>query len=273
MQAVSPAASRWRRERATVSLFVALTCSLGMVASARGQQPEIRVERDIVYGKADRMELLLNLALPKDGKGPFPAVVCIHGGGWRAGKREDMDSMAELLARRGYVAATVSNRLVPTARFPAQIEDCKAAVRSLRANAAKYQINPDRIGEIGPSAGGHLSCLLGVTDKKDGLEGGRRVATRAVRRNWDMSEFGRIGIGFFWNEAATAPVSRRRSTALRREAILRAPRPNELAQVNHPPSELRHGEPSSEFDTTARVAASFANNASPVTRFTYPGVS
>src|SRR5262245_46578472 len=82
-----------------------------------------------------------------------------------------MDPMTELLARRGYVAATVSYRLVPTARFPAQIEDRKAAVRWLRANARKYHINPDRICAIGLSAGANLSCLLGVTDKKDGLEG------------------------------------------------------------------------------------------------------
>ena len=63
-------------------VFVALACSLGMASAAKGQESEIRVERDIVYGKADRVELQLNLALPKTGKGPFPAVVCIHGGGW-----------------------------------------------------------------------------------------------------------------------------------------------------------------------------------------------
>jgi acetyl esterase/lipase len=152
-------------------VFVALACSLGMASAAKGHEPEIRVERDIVYGKADRVELQLNLALPTKSKGPVPAVVCIHGGGWYQGQRQDLDSMSELLARRGYVAATVSYRLVPTARFPAQIEDCKAAVRWLRANARTYHINPGRIGAIGFSAGGHLSCLLGVTEKKDGLEG------------------------------------------------------------------------------------------------------
>ena len=61
-------------------VFVALACSLGMASAAKGQEPEVRVERDIVYGKAGRVELQLNLALPKKGKGPFPAVVCIHGG-------------------------------------------------------------------------------------------------------------------------------------------------------------------------------------------------
>src|SRR5262245_21438980 len=129
--------------------LVALGSFLAIPSSAEGQEPEITVERDIVYGKGDPLELRLNLARPK-GEGPFPAVVCIHGGGWYQGQRTDMEFMTELLARRGYVAATVSYRLVPKARFPAQIEDCKAAVRWLRANAAKYRVNPDRIGAIGP---------------------------------------------------------------------------------------------------------------------------
>src|SRR6516225_5806120 len=164
-------------------MFVPLACSLGMAWEAKGQEPEIRVERDIVYGKADRVELQLNLALPKTGKGRFPAVVCIHGGGWYQGLRQDMDPMTELLARRGYVVAT--------ARFPAQIEDCKAAVRWLRANARKYHINPDRIGAIGPSAGGHLSCLLGVTDKKNGLEGSGGNPELSSRVQAVVSFFGR----------------------------------------------------------------------------------
>jgi acetyl esterase/lipase len=161
-----------------------------MALAGEGQEPEIRVERDVVYGKGDRVELQLNLAIPK-GKASFPAVVCIHGGGWYQGQRQDMDFMTEVLARRGYVAATVSYRLVPNARFPAQIEDCKAAVRWLRANAAKYHINPDRIGAIGPSAGGHLACLLGVTDKKDSLEGSGGNPDHSSRVQAVVSFFGR----------------------------------------------------------------------------------
>ena len=109
-----------------------------MASRAVGQEMEIHVERDLAYAKGDEMELRLNLALTK-GKGPFSGVVCIHGGGWYQGQRQDMDFMTELLARRGYVAATVSYRLVPSARFPAQIEDCKAAVRWLRANARSFR--------------------------------------------------------------------------------------------------------------------------------------
>jgi len=98
-------------------------------------------------------------------------VVCVHGGGWKAGNRQSLEKTIETLAARGYVGVTVSYRLTPAARFPAQIEDCKAAVRWLRANAVKYHVNPERIGAVGFSAGGHLVCLLGTSDKNDGLEG------------------------------------------------------------------------------------------------------
>jgi acetyl esterase/lipase len=91
----------------TQVVFVAVTCSLATAPAAVGQEPEIRIERDIVYGKGDGVDLQLNLATP-EGEGPFPAVVCIHGGGWYQGQRQDMDFMTELLARRGYVAATVT---------------------------------------------------------------------------------------------------------------------------------------------------------------------
>jgi acetyl esterase/lipase len=172
-------------------VLVAIVCPFGMASTAKGEEAEIRVERDLVYGQADRVELQLNLALPTKSKGPFPAVVCIHGGGWYQGQRQELDSMTEMLARRGYVAATVSYRLVPTARFPAQIQDCKAAVRWIRANARKYHIDPDRIGAIGFSAGAHLCCLLGVTDKKDGLEGSGGNPQLSSRVQAVVSFFGR----------------------------------------------------------------------------------
>src|SRR5262249_13384375 len=127
--------------RSSPMVFIALACSLGMASAAQGQESEIRVERDIVYGRAGRVELQLNLALPKTGKGPFPAVVCIHGGGWYQGQRQDMDPMTELLARRGDVAPTVSYPLVPTAPLPAQIEDRQTAVRWPPGHAPQTHLN------------------------------------------------------------------------------------------------------------------------------------
>ena len=157
---------------------------------AQDAKPAVRVEKDLVYGKGGTTDLKLDLAAPKEGDGPFPVVVCIHGGGWRAGQRQDLAKTIELLAAHGYVAATVSYRLTTEAKFPAQIEDCKAAVRWLRANAAKYHVNPQRIGVVGFSAGAHLACLLGLTDKKDGLEGTGGNAEASSRVQAVVSFFG-----------------------------------------------------------------------------------
>jgi acetyl esterase/lipase len=145
--------------------------ALVLLAAAQRGPSAITVERDVVYGTAQGTPLLLDLAMPKTGNGPFPVVVFLHGGGWSEGNRQEMNHFIEGVAGLGYVGVTVEYRLVPAARFPAQIEDCKAAVRWLRANAAKYRINPERIGVVGFSAGGHLASMLGVTGGKDGFEG------------------------------------------------------------------------------------------------------
>lgn len=119
--------------------------------------------RDIEFSNPDNQHLQVNLAQPK-GDGPFPAIVCIHGGGFRAGKRESYDKLCLTLAQHGYVAITVTYRLAPAYPFPAAVLDCKTAVRWLRANAAKYHVDPKRIGTTGGSAGGHLVQFLGVTE-------------------------------------------------------------------------------------------------------------
>jgi acetyl esterase/lipase len=157
---------------------------------AQEKKIEVEIERGIVYGKGGTTDLQLNLAMPKEGDGPFPAIVCIHGGGWSRGNRQSLDDVIALFARKGYVAVTVSYRLAPDAKFPAQIEDCKAAVRWLRANAKKYRADSDHIGAVGFSAGGHLCCLLGVTDKKDGLEGSGGNAETSSRVQAVCSYFG-----------------------------------------------------------------------------------
>ncbi len=120
-------------------------------------------EEGIEFANPDNQHLQLNLARPKEGSGPFPAIVCIHGGGFRAGKRESYDKLCVTLAQHGYVAVTVTYRLAPAYQFPAAVQDCKAAVRWMRANAGKYHVDPARIGMTGGSAGGHLAQFLGVT--------------------------------------------------------------------------------------------------------------
>ena len=132
---------------------------------------EIVFEKGIEYSNPDDQHLQLNIAHPKTAKGPLPAVLCIHGGGFRAGTRDSYDSLCQKLAERGYFAATVTYRLAPKYQYPAAVHDVKAAVRWLRANADKYNIDPGRIGVVGGSAGGHLVQYLGVTGDVEQLEG------------------------------------------------------------------------------------------------------
>jgi acetyl esterase/lipase len=127
---------------------------------------DVMFEEGIEYANPDDQHLKLNLARPKDVKEgeQRPAIVCIHGGGFRAGDRKGWDAACKKLAERGYVAVTVTYRLAPKYQFPAAVYDVKAAVRWLRENAQKYHVDPNRIGATGDSAGGHLALFLGVTD-------------------------------------------------------------------------------------------------------------
>jgi acetyl esterase/lipase len=129
-------------------------------------------EPDLDYTSAINGKLFLDIVRPRDNSGaPHPAVLCIHGGGFRAGNRESYLPLCIRLAQRGYVAATVTYRLAPTFQFPAPLHDVKAAVRYLRANAAKFSIDPSRVGVTGGSAGGQLALMLGLTPGVAEFEG------------------------------------------------------------------------------------------------------
>ena len=125
----------------------------------------------VTYARYGDRTLEMDIYRPKDAWGKLPAVICIHGGGWAKGSRESHGAMAQALASRGYVAATISYRLSGEAKFPAQIHDCKAAVRFLRAHADEYGIDAGHIGAIGLSAGGHLTALLATSGGVADLEG------------------------------------------------------------------------------------------------------
>jgi acetyl esterase/lipase len=159
--------------KALVCALLGLCCLLaaGAWAAEPAALDEITWETGIEYSNPDGEHLQLNLALPKAGEGPFPAVLCIHGGGFRAGKRESYDVLCQKLAQRGFVAATITYRLAPKHKFPAAVHDTKAAVRWLRANAGTYKLDPERIGVTGGSAGGHLAQFLGVTAHVSRFEG------------------------------------------------------------------------------------------------------
>jgi acetyl esterase/lipase len=167
-------------------------CAAFTVSAQDDKKPvaQVRVEKDIVFGKGGAQELMLDLARPADERNTAPCIVCVHGGGWRGGKRQDLGQLTKVLAEKGFIAATVSYRLTPGAQFPAQIEDCKAAVRFLRASADKYQIRKDKIGAVGFSAGGHLVSLLGTADPSAKLEGDGGHSEQSSRVQAVVSYFG-----------------------------------------------------------------------------------
>ena len=139
-----------------------------------------RVERDVVYRVVDGLELRLDAYLPS-GQGPHPALLLVHGGGWKRGKRRDMGPIAERLAGRGYACFAPDYRLAPEHRFPAQLEDCAAALRFVRVEAGRFEVDPTRVGGLGLSAGAHLVELLGVLDERaepEATEPLRRASTR-----------------------------------------------------------------------------------------------
>ncbi len=156
--------------------FLLALAALAFVPFASAQNKlvipdDVTFETGVEYSNPDDQHLQLDIARPKTGDGPFPAIVFIHGGGFRAGNRIGYDPLIIKLAQQGYVAMTVSYRLAPKYQFPAAVHDTKAAVRWARANAAKYKIDPERIGTTGGSAGGHLAQFLGVTAGVKEFEG------------------------------------------------------------------------------------------------------
>ena len=147
-----------------------VVAALVLVSAARlcsAQSPE-RTVPGIEFTQVDGHRLLLDLYLPaRKTDESSPLVVWVHGGAWRAGDRSRVPVRS--LTQHGFAVASVDYRLSPVARFPAQVHDIKAAIRFLRANAAKYRLDVERFAIAGASAGGHLAALTGVSGRD--LEG------------------------------------------------------------------------------------------------------
>ena len=139
-------------------------------AEKKGPPPSVTALKDLAYVPGGHERQKLDLYLPeKAAEHPLPLVVWIHGGGWQGGDKAGFP--VRPLVGRGYAVASINYRFSQNAIFPAQIYDCKAAIRWLRANAKKYNLDPNHVGVGGDSAGGHLVALLGTTAGVKGLEG------------------------------------------------------------------------------------------------------
>jgi acetyl esterase/lipase len=171
---------------------------------------DVEVIADIHYASTTNKKQTLDLILPKKREGKLPSIVFIHGGAWMAGDKKSGHGNVMNYVRSGnYVGASVEYRFSQEATWPAQIHDCKAAIRWLRGNAAKYNIDPDRIAVWGGSAGGHLVAMLGTSGDVKDLEG-------------DLGEF----------DKESSQV----------QAVIDFFGPSDFRTITNSPSTLRHGD-------------------------------
>jgi acetyl esterase/lipase len=163
-------------------------CAMAHLAPLAAQEP--RVQRDIEYARVGDHSLTLDLYRPAASV-TSPLIIWVHGGAWRGGSKKDMP-LGRLVAE-GYAVASADYRLTPVAAFPAQAHDLKAAIRFLRANAGKLQLDSGRFAIAGASAGAHLAALVGVTHGVSELEGevgehrGESSEVRAIVSFYGMS--------------------------------------------------------------------------------------
>ena len=135
---------------------------------------DLPVHRGIVYSTVDKAELKMDLVQPA-GDGPFPLILWFHGGAYQVGDRRDCPEAVLGLAKHGYAVASIDYRLAPAHKWPAQLEDARAALAFCRGNAREYKIDPDRAGVAGASAGGHLARMLGFA-----RQDGKPAAVKAI---------------------------------------------------------------------------------------------
>ena len=150
--------------------FTALTSGAERPGVGRGGTPPppavppgVTAHRDLAYVENGHTRQVLDLFVPANAGRPLPVIIWIHGGGWAAGDKAGCPPLRQGYAQRGYAIASVNYRLSQHARFPAQLQDCKAAIRWLRSHASRFGLDPERFGVWGSSAGGHLVAMVGVT--------------------------------------------------------------------------------------------------------------
>ena len=191
-----------------VRFVLALLVSAMSLACSYAQAPKLpegtTVEKNLAYGEHERQKL--DVFVPA-GDGPFPLIVWVHGGAWEAGSKER--NPAATFLKSGFVVASINYRYSKQAVFPAQIHDCKASIRWLRANAKKYKIDPDHIGVMGASAGGHLVALLGTSGGVKELEGDLKPTDQSSKVQAVCDWFGPTElIKLSPPDAKTGPIAR-----------------------------------------------------------------
>jgi acetyl esterase/lipase len=206
-------------------------------------------QKNITYSETANGPQQLDLYLPANAKDPVPLIIWVHGGGWKAGSKENCLPVRLGFTGRGYAVASINYRLTGTAPFPAQIEDCKAAVRWLRAHAGQYGLNPDRFGVWGSSAGGHLVALLGTSGDVSAFDAGENLGVssrvQAVCDFYGPSDFTTMGTdpGFERHALADSPESALLGgTPVQKPEAAKAASPVTYATPDDPPFLILHGD-------------------------------
>ncbi len=180
------------------SVLLLFAVGLSFAQTATG----VDVITNVEYGKVGDRALVLDIIRPKVlPKEPMPVVVWIHGGAWSGGSKSSGTSLLTPLAEKGYYCFSVEYRFSGEAIWPAQIQDCKCAIRWMRAHAGKYNIDPNRIGVWGGSAGGHLVALMGTAGDVRMLEGKGGWQDQSSRVNAVCDWYGPTDFLWFYDHA------------------------------------------------------------------------
>ena len=201
---------------------------------------DIRVERDVAFlpeGRQARADLYFPLEMPADKK--LPAVVIIHGGGWSGGRRDAKReiNIGSTLARNGYAAMSIDYILSDNKQlvWPTNLWDCKTAVRWLRKNAERLGVDPDHIGVLGGSAGGHLAAMVALTIPADGLDPAEPFGDVSCRVNCCVDMYGVADIAAYHSATMLG------KTAAEAPELYRLASPVIYARSNSPPVLILHG--------------------------------
>ena len=241
------------------SLLATVILSFATSAIAQETKPkappvfpaDVRVERNVAFlpaGRKQTADLYFPLVMPKDKK--LPAVLMIHGGGWSTGHKDEKReiNIGGTLARNGYVAMSIDYVLSDKkqAVWPTNLWDCKTAIRWLRKNAAQLGIDPDRIGVLGGSAGGHLAAMVALTTPADGLDPAPPDGELSSRVKCCVDMYGIADVGAYHD------VTMLGKTFAEAPELYRAASPVTYVRSNSPPVLVLHG----TADTTVNVRQS-----------------
>jgi acetyl esterase/lipase len=202
------------------------------------------IEKDITYATIDGVAIKMDIYYPKSASTALPVVVYVHGGGWTSGDKSSgagSRTIPELISR-GYIVVCINYRLAPEYKIQSQIEDVKCAIRYLRAKAADYGIDKERIGAMGGSAGGHLVALLGTSDESAGLEGNGGYNDRSSRVQAVVDLFGPADMVTMFQNSNASQLQTLFGTSSPYSDVVRKVSPVTYVSSDDPPFLILHGD-------------------------------